>query len=662
MPFSTDQQNIINFEGGHAIIMACPGSGKTTTMTARILHLLRKGVNPKRISVLMFGSSAQKDFVKKMTKAANNQFAVLPDIRTFHSLCMHLCSLYTKMGLMPDCRLEVSNTTQEFMAKDAMKAALASISDDGRVGYVSNDELDIDTFISYIEMIKATLLTPEEVFSKMDINGDEALFVEAYKSFEELRKENKIRFFSDLIYDLVVLLQEKPDICNVIANHKDYILVDEYQDTNKCQAVLLKIIAGERAKVMVVGDVDQAIYEWRGGDPQIMLHDFQNDFKGATLLPLTETYRYGTGVSFFANNLIKNNIERFDTVCRSNINVADSSIHIYRNSDHGKEAVKIVKEHLARGKALNEIVVLVRMYSHSAGIELAFIEAGIDYYISNGHNFLQSEEVKTLMSVLELSNKMFPSMDVSERETKIKSLLKFPHIGLKNDVLTKMAHSMAIRKGDYFSDLDDVIPDSVKRYHRERILRQCHVLELIENGWESKRSYEGVLNFYVSSTGLYDWISTSSLIEVDADESISRCDVFMSFVNGIRGSLQDKIDKINLMSKREISDKSDCVLITSIHKSKGLEWNTVIVPSLIEKSFPYFHQDGMPNMEAERRLFFVAITRCIEHVHLLTVESSIFDKPSRFIGELKHASLVPTINLPALKKEPVESAEAVKCA
>lgn len=651
MKFSNDQNRIIQHDGGHAIIMACPGAGKTSTLAQRIVYLLRNGADPRRITVMMFGSSAQKDFVSRLKKAAGDEFESLPDIRTFHSLCLHLCKFYAKRGLIGDYKLEPNDKVRDFMAMEAIKIVMAEQAKkenkNQKKSYISNDMLDVDTFVSFIDMVKSTLKSPREVFKLMKINDESEVFIDAYSVFEEIRNEEKIRFFSDLIYDLVVLIRDNSDAASLISNHKDYIIVDEYQDTNYCQAVLLKILAGERAKVMVVGDVDQAIYEWRGGDPKIMLHDFKRDFPGCEMLPLTETFRYGSGVSIYANNLIQNNKERFPTVCKSNDNCGESEIHLVEKADHGREAVRIVRAHQAKGKKLSDIAVLVRMYSHSASIELAFIEAGIEYYISNGIEFLKSNEAKTLLSIMELSSGMFKEMSENERCEKIKSILKFPHIGLKNDVICKIAAKMAKKDGGYFDDIWRMLPPSVNKFHKEKISERGIMLSEIEHLGKSRlasrRATESIVEYYIKRTDLFDWIQSSSLIEIDADESIKRCSVFSSFVEKTPGSIHEKIEKIKSMASKEKDANAEHVLITSIHKSKGLEWDTVIIPSLEEKSFPYFYNNQPPDMEAERRLFFVGVTRCIKNVHLLTSvprekyigKREDYRPKSRFISELK---------------------------
>lgn len=641
MKFSVQQDAIINFDGRHSIIMACPGSGKTTVLVARILRLLRAGVNPKRICVLMFGSSAQKDFLVKLKREAGDEFLELPDVRTFHSLCNHLCGLYAKMNLMPKFRLESSDKVMEFMALDAMKEARASLLNDDNKSYIQNEELNVDAFVSFIDMIKATLKAPADVFKIMKINENTSVFIEAFRLFEKKRNEEKVRFFSDLIYDLVVFLQENPEHQKVISNHKDFVLVDEYQDTNNCQAALLKIIAGERASVMVVGDVDQAIYEWRGGDPSIMLNDFQRDFNGTSLLPLAETFRYGTGVSSYANTLIKHNRERFDTECKSNASVGASHLHVIPSQDYGDQTVSIIKKHLEAGNKLSEIVVLVRMYSHAASIELSLIEEGIDYRISNGIEFLKSKEASILLSIMELSAGHFEKMSEEKRIEKIKNILKFPHIGLKSDILNKVATAMGKKKTGYFDDVKDLLPFSVKKFHVDKIMKRCLLLSRIERNHPSSRAYGTVIEGYIEHTELFEWITTSSIMEIDGDESIQRCEVFSSYIKKIQGSIEERIEKIKDMSSNKHKSNADGVLITSIHKSKGLEWKTVIIPNLVEESFPYFFQKQPPCMEAERRLFYVGITRCIENVYLLTTRPNRMpfnggdgNKVSRFIREL----------------------------
>lgn len=182
-----------------------------------------------------------------------------------------------------------------------------------------------------------------------------------------------------MIYDPVNILMSREDLRKWIGGKKKYIIVDEYQDTNTIQHEFVKIIAGNSSSVIIVGDVDQAIYGWRAAQVELMLHQFEKDFPKPRRYTLSRTFRYGHKLAMMANNVITRNKERHDTLCISGRPDINTEIELQGYADSGKHVLGIVQKELANGRGLNDIAVLVRLYSVAAPVELEFLKAGINY-------------------------------------------------------------------------------------------------------------------------------------------------------------------------------------------------------------------------------------------------------------------------------------------
>ncbi len=306
MHFTLEQKKGVEHEHGHAIINACPGSGKTTVIAALIINLLSKGYVGSDMLVLMFGSDAQKHFVSKLKKAASGMNgAKHPEVLTFHALCLRLCKYFSERGLMPNYALETSDFTLKMMASYVLKSHYTP--QQWKLMQNKNDKV-VDLFITFIDLIKSGSKSPKQVASDIRLAKDNIEpFIAAFLVFEKEREKKGIRFFSDLIYDVVNLLNENQRARDLVSNKKKYIFVDEFQDINEIQYSLLKHLAGDKANAIVIGDVDQSIYQWRGSDPEFMNSYFTEDFPGAKEYQLTQTFRYGHELTIASNMLIGNN-------------------------------------------------------------------------------------------------------------------------------------------------------------------------------------------------------------------------------------------------------------------------------------------------------------------------------------------------------------------
>lgn len=624
MNYSKDQNKIIVHEHGHAIVMASPGSGKTTTMVGRLLYLLEQGVSPRDIVVLMFNNSAQKEFSEKLSKSANGQFPVLPEVKTYHALGLAICKYLEKKGLIDVCQLEPNSKALEMMCLGVIRDI---------VGFEEMKELQgannkvVEDFVAYVDLIKGSLSTPEEIFKQIGSPKKLSFFPGAFERFEQIRKNKKIRFFSDLLYDPVKKILSDHSLMDLLSNKKDYVIVDEYQDSNKCQAMLLKIIAGDRANVMVVGDVDQAIYEWRGGDPELMLKQFSKDFKNPTAYGLSHTFRYGHSLALMSNHVVTHNKNRHDTLCQAHPSNPHTDVAIWSDDDYGDATLRAVQEQFGEGRLANDMVILVRLYSQAITVELNLMKNGIYCRVDGGRSAFESKEIKNMLSLLHLANGDFKTMSVEEREQRISGLLRFPNVGLKADVIDSIAKKMAKETSSYGLQLRIADIGRIHRYQKIRIDERALLLDRIEKSRTNGSSTAfSILRNYISQSDLYEGMQYMAMSDLEFTESRERCRVFMDFIERNNGTAGQVLNFLSDIAKKSEDKTQPPVFITSIHKAKGLEWKTVIMPGLIEGLFPYeaaLSDDKL--MESERRLFYVGMTRAIEMLYMITPECKHLD-------------------------------------
>jgi DNA helicase-2/ATP-dependent DNA helicase PcrA len=235
MNLTREQLNIVEHSGGHARVSAVAGSGKTTTMVARIGHLLESDTAAENILILMFNRSARDAFQVAMEKHLSYLNRPLPEVRTFHSFGLRLVKSFTKKGALPHYRLVTEEYILERIAK---KVANEAYRDSGEEdGYLMGE--DIEEFLTFVDQVKSTVQGPKKVFRQQDLSSRLHFFPEAFLRFEEARKKEKIRFYSDLIYEPLMAMLDNEELTRWVANRVEHIIVDEYQDINECQQQLI---------------------------------------------------------------------------------------------------------------------------------------------------------------------------------------------------------------------------------------------------------------------------------------------------------------------------------------------------------------------------------------------------------------------------------------
>lgn len=612
MKWTDEQLAVIEHADGHAKVSAVAGSGKSATLVERVARLLGNGTKPKRLQVVMFNASACSGFNHRLRSRLRGTGFAVPEVRTFHSVGMRLCAALAQSGHIPNWRLESQDWVESKMATEALEAVLGE--------KPQNDE--IEPFLDFISLVKSDIISADDKYPEAtEITGKPmpAHFVEAYEKFEELRSLAGVRFFSDLIHDPVMKLLSDTALASKIGGKLDHLLVDEYQDVNEVQQALLTIIAGETASVMVVGDIDQCIYEWRGARPEYLQTLFDADFPDAANFRLSYTFRYGHRVSILANHIISNNRRRDDKMCLSHVSTPDTQIRMVADDGTGHPAVEALKGWVDRGRSLSDAAILVRLYGMSAPIELALLKERIPYRLDGRESVFQRREARMVFGYLRLAaNRLhYPSPDGGAPEDYIEAMLTLPSIGLTKQAVRRLGaellrHPGAARQVVESAIFSGDIPDWRARKLRARAM----LLDRVAQASSSAKAVD-VLKMVTDSLKLDDALVRESVRQETARDRIEVCNSLIEFV-GAR-SVKDALYEIDeLMAESAASafeSRPNAVTITSIHKAKGLEWPFVILPGMREGGIPVEgSEDDGPRTEAERRLCYVGITRAREEL------------------------------------------------
>ncbi|MCP5208582.1 MAG: ATP-dependent helicase [Hahellaceae bacterium] len=659
MLLTAEQQAIIDLGFEHCVITAVAGSGKTTTLACRIHRLLQTGHAPERMLILMFNRSAKEDFERKLQSLCRLEHLKLPEIRTYHAMGYRLYQRFIRDGHLAPIHPKV--LTEQEVHYQVWNLIRTLAPPDLQDEIKRNKKENVAIASNFIDQVKSTLATAMEVFTAIGASEKYRFLLDLFDAFEKWRKDYGRITFADMLYEPVKLISEKPELQTLVADKMDLILVDEYQDTNEIQHRLLKYIAGQRARVTVVGDPDQTIYEFRGARPEYILNRFAEEFESPKELTLSYTFRYGHRVALLANHLISHNKGRKDVLCHSHTSVSDT--HIYLHQQDPSAAISdIIRKHQQRNKPLEDIAVLCRVWSQTVPIELTLLAQETDYQIDVGKGALASREVVALVYLLEFSAGRFADLSVESRRLRFHALLRFPHTGLNEDRINYISDLLARENAHWPLTLMEIAENNFNALQKKRLKTFAAALDLIALPQQSMR----VLTSYIDQTGLYEGIRSLALTHESAEEKIGIVKGFLNYVRQLKLDVHGTLAHIDGLKDRvRRMDKSKGLLLTTIHRAKGLEWPTVIIPGLIEKFLPYTEREKeitQSIIESERRLLYVAMTRSIHELHLITApladnttraatypnrhasshsyvtpEQLDDNKPSRFVAELQHA-------------------------
>jgi len=613
------QQEAVQHIDGPLLILAGAGSGKTKTLTTRLAYLISVvGIDPQNTLTLTFTNKAAKEMRYRASSLINNQISSMPLLCTFHKFGL----LFLKF------HIEKLGRANNFVIIDSddRKKILKRIAKEHKI------DLNIAFISSEISKYKNTLLTASEIMKKAELS-DYQKIAKIYKDYEREIIENNLVDFDDLLMLTYQILKENNELRRETSNRYKYIMVDEYQDTNELQFKLLELLASEHNNLCVVGDDDQSIYGWRGANIRNIL-EFSSYFKDTKVVKLEINYRSTTPILKAANELIEHNSQRIGKKL-SSFKGDGKKVKLFHSLDESRESrsiAKEIKELLNQGVSSDEIAVLYRINALSRSLEEGFTREGLSFKLLGGMRFYDRAEIKDIISYFRLLSN--PNDDFS-----LERIINKPKRGLGKVSIDKLKKSAFQKQCSIFtlisqtssSELTTILSkravNSLKIFVQQITLLRESVEHSLYNFLEEFEKQIGIKKFYASM--------------VDGEERILNIDEFYGYfreaiLKNPNITLNTFLNEISLQSEQDQIDEN-AITIMSIHASKGLEFEHLYVIGLEEEFFPLLGEGC--NIEEERRLGYVAITRAKSDLTLCYTDSRFYKgqrkriRKSRFLGE-----------------------------
>ncbi len=616
---------------GAVLVLAGAGSGKTGALTVRIAHLIEKGVKPWNILAITFTNKAAKEMSERVNKLIGDKAKDIW-VSTFHSTCVRILRRdIDKIGYNRDFSI-YDTDDQEKMMKEVFKRLNFSITD---------KTFTVKGALAEISKQKEELISWEDYEAKTDKDPRKVKFAKAYRIYQTLLKENNALDFDDLIYKTVQLFRTDADVLDYYQEKFKYIMVDEYQDTNTSQYELVRLISAKYKNICVVGDDDQSIYGWRGANIRNIL-EFEKDFEDTVVIKLEQNYRSTKTILDAANSVIKNNTTRKDKTLWTE-NDKGSIIHIKRADNEYDEARFVgdkINELILKGdRKYKDFAVLYRTNAQSRAIEDCFVKKSIPYRLLGGVRFYERKEIKDVLSYLKvLAN---PADTIA-----LKRIINVPKRGLGDASIEKVenfANENNISFYDALSHIDEITELKTRAKKFKEFYEIMTEIEKDANDLSVSELIESVLNKTGYVQLLQDEGTDEALARIEnIDEFVSKAVEYEKSTD--EPSLREFLEDIALVADIDnYEPDEDTVVLMTMHSAKGLEFPYVFIVGMEEGMFPTYRvmQYGTnEDMEEERRLCYVAITRAKEELFITQAKSRMqhgitqYNAPSRFLKEI----------------------------
>ena len=609
------KEAVVNTDGP-MLILAGAGSGKTKVLTTKVAYLIEeKNIDPNNILAITFTNKAAKEMKERIFKLEGNS-AFYIQISTFHSFGLKI--------LKENCELLGYEKNFTILDSDDSLSIIKKIMKELNIDANKYNPKAIKNVISNN---KNEIIDPEKYSLYVNTDFDE-IALEVYRKYEKSLKINNAVDFDDLLILPLKLFNNNPGVLQKYQEKYKYVFIDEYQDTNEPQYILSKMISAKYKNITVVGDADQAIFTWRGANYKNILN-FEKDYKDAKVVLLEENYRSTKTILNAANNVIKNNKVRKEKNLWTQ-NEEGSKITYYKAFDEKDESnyvVNEIKKLIEKGVNPKDICVLYRANAQSRTVEEAFLTSNISYNIVGSYAFYNRKEIKDLIAYLKL---IYNNKD----DVSLLRVINYPKRGIGN----KAIENLAIKSNVLDKSLYEVI-DSGKE------LEFKNMVEEIKKE-ESHLTLTELIDMVLDKSGMKKSLEDEK--SIDADIRLENLEEFKSIAKAMEinegiVSLEELLDKLALVSdvSEQKNDNEDKVTLMTMHAVKGLEYDYVFVVGVEEGLFPHSNSlESNDELEEERRLCYVAITRAKKKLYLINARSRILygkvssNVPSRFINEI----------------------------
>ena len=607
---------------GAVLVLAGAGSGKTRVLTSRIAYLVEeKDVPAEAILAITFTNKAANEMKERLSQIVDVSRSW---VCTIHSMCVRILRMYAaEAGINSNFSIYSETERNNIVKKSFQECDF-------------DDEKLLKNIKYHIANAKMLGLDPEEYAEENAGEYEIDQITKVYTRYQKHLRENNALDFDDLLNETRLLLKKNAEAREYLGGRFRYILVDEFQDTNAVQYEIVKLLASVHGNLFAVGDDDQSIYGWRGAKIENILH-FEKDFKNAKVFKLERNYRSTKEILKLANTVIKNNGHRKDkTLWTENADGEPTKVH--EAEEEGGEArfiAQTIAGLMRQGYKYSDFAILMRVNALTRSFEQEFTGDGIPYKVFGGFKFFERKEIKDLLAYLRLINNPFDS------EAAVR-IINFPKrgIGAKTvEALQNYAYENELSVYDALLDLDEIgftagtkqklvdFRDLIKEWIIDS--QDMPVNELVKK--------------IISDTKMREAYADES------DESINKRANIEEFINSVEeycrlndgATLTDYLNQVTLSSDTDEMDDSDYVTLATVHSVKGLEFKCVFICGLEENILPISRAvDNDDDMEEERRLMYVAITRAKERLFMTRSKSRyLYGKReptsrSRFLKEL----------------------------
>ncbi len=627
------QRKAVQKTDGPVLILAGAGSGKTTVLVNRIAYIIEtKNVRPYNIMAITFTNKAANEMKERVSRVVGDLSNDMW-LCTFHSACVRILRSHIQLlGFNPDFVIYDSADTKTVL-KECYK------------------ELDIDeknyplrSCASIISGAKDDLLDAESFNTINRADFRLSRYGEIYKLYQKKLKANNAIDFDDILLFTVRILSENPDVLEKYQNRFQYIMVDEYQDTNNAQYMLISMLAAKHENICVVGDDDQSIYKFRGANIRNILN-FEDTFADTTVIKLEQNYRSTQVILDAANAVIHNNSERKDkSLWTENADGEKIKLHIgYNERDEAIYIANEIEKLKSEGTALSDIAILYRTNAQSRVIEDLLMRSAIPYKVVGGLRFYDRKEIKDIIAYMRLIHNPNDNLSFTR-------IINEPKRGIGKTTIDKIAqiaddfNISCFEVARFANQYTDLSRSAIK------LIEFCEMILSLKKA-EKMMSLTRFTEKILGDSGY-----TAMLVAENTVEAKTRIDNLGEFLSAVSEyektdddvSLSGFLENAALISDLDGYDETDdlCVLMT-IHSAKGLEFPTVFIAGMDEGLFPSIRSlDTKEDLEEERRLCYVAITRAKNRLYLTSASSrtlygqTMHQAKSRFLDEIPAEYLI----------------------
>ncbi|MDD6727842.1 MAG: UvrD-helicase domain-containing protein [Eubacteriales bacterium] len=627
MPLNEMQQLAVNTTEGPLLILAGAGSGKTTVLVSRVQHIIESGLaQPWQVLAITFTNKAAGELRERLISAigeeANSIWA-----HTFHSCCSRILRRFgDRLGYTSHFTIYDTDDSKRVM-KQCQK----------QLG-IEDKFINHKSILNEISRAKDSLIDPQEYKATSQNDFRKSKIAQCYELYQQELLKSDAMDFDDIIFNTVKLLQENEDVRDLYQTQFKYVMVDEYQDTNHAQYVLTSLLAGKYENICVVGDDDQSIYRFRGATIENIL-SFEQQYKGAKVIRLEENYRSTQNILDGANAVIANNKNRKGKTLFTNSGAGEKIVvnTVMNESDESQYIVDEILKNVKNGRKFSDHAILYRMNAQSRNLEIMLTKSGISHRIIGGHRFFDRKEIKDIVSYLAVINN--PADNV-----RLQRIINVPKRGIGD---TMMANVMEISAGLGISAFEVCErADEFQKTSRSasKLMGFASMIKHFQQCLDEKMPLTDLLQEILESTKYLDYLNEDPETYEDRANNIKELSsMFVKYQEeSDEPQLSEFLEDVALISDIDsYNEDEDSVVLMTLHSAKGLEFPVVFIPGMEEGIFPgnqsmYSEEE----LEEERRLAYVGITRAKEKLYLINAQQRMLygttsrNMQSRFVKEI----------------------------